>query len=86
MMTSGQLFPEIDAAALRKISVPVLVMSGGVSYPFLQYIDQQLVRLIPGARSIVYPEAGHRCGSFIHNCVGMMRSPSSAFFSRHRSR
>jgi hypothetical protein len=50
MMTSGQLFPEIDAAALRKISVPVLVMSDGISYPFLQYIDQQLVRLIPGAR------------------------------------
>jgi pimeloyl-ACP methyl ester carboxylesterase len=55
MMTSGQLFPEIDAAAVRKISVPVLVMSGGISYPFLQYIDQQLVRLIPGARVLQPP-------------------------------
>jgi hypothetical protein len=55
MMTSGQLFPEIDAAALRKISVPVLVMSGG-------------------------------CGSFIHNCVGMTRSPSSAAIGHAEAR
>ncbi|MGH8201006.1 MAG: hypothetical protein ACREVO_11720 [Steroidobacteraceae bacterium] len=37
MMTSGTLFPEIDPAAIRKISPPVLVMSGGVSYKFLGY-------------------------------------------------
>ncbi|MGH7227511.1 MAG: alpha/beta fold hydrolase, partial [Gemmataceae bacterium] len=60
MMTSGTLFPEVDPAAIRAIKVPVLVMSGGVSYKFLGYIDQEIVRLIPHSRSIVYPDAGHQ--------------------------
>jgi pimeloyl-ACP methyl ester carboxylesterase len=81
MMTSGQLFPEIDVAALAKISVPVLVMSGGTSYPFLQYIDQQLVRLIPGVQSIVYPEAGHQMWLIYPQ---LCRDDAIAFFSRHR--
>jgi pimeloyl-ACP methyl ester carboxylesterase len=83
IMTSGQLFPELDPAALRKISVPVLVMSGGISYPFLQYIDQQIVRLIPGAQSIVYPEAGHQMWLIYPR---LCRDDAIAFFSRHRSR
>lgn len=60
MMTSGTLFPEIDPAAIRRIKMPVLVMSGGASYKFLEYIDQEIVRLIPNSRSIVYPDAGHQ--------------------------
>jgi pimeloyl-ACP methyl ester carboxylesterase len=83
MMTSGQLFPEIDVAALAKISVPVLVMSGGTSYPFLQYIDQQLVRLVPGVQSIVYPEAGHQMWLIYPQ---LCRDDAIAFFSLHQSR
>lgn len=60
MMTSGILFPESDPAAIHAITVPVLVMSGGVSYNFLVYIDREIVRLIPQSRSIVYPDAGHQ--------------------------
>jgi pimeloyl-ACP methyl ester carboxylesterase len=83
MMTSGQLFPELDVAVLRKISVSVLVMSGGTSFPFLQYIDQQLVRLIPGARNIVYPEAGHQMWLVYPQ---LCRDDAIAFFNLHRSR
>ena len=60
MMTDGELFPQIDPAAVRRLGVPVLLMSGGTSYEFIQYIDQELVRLIPNAESIVYPDAGHQ--------------------------
>lgn len=60
IMANGTLFPEVDPAVIRAIRVPVLVMSGGKSYPFLGYIDQELTRLIPNSRSIVYPEAGHQ--------------------------
>jgi pimeloyl-ACP methyl ester carboxylesterase len=81
MMTSGQLFPDIDPAAVSKISVPVLVMSGGISYPFIQYIDQELVRLIPGVQSIVYPEAGHQVWVIYPQ---LCRDDAIAFFSRHR--
>jgi pimeloyl-ACP methyl ester carboxylesterase len=80
MMPSGELFPEIDPAAIRKISVPVLVMSGGVSYPFLQYIDQELARLIPGVHSVVYPDAGHQVWV---RYPRLCRDDAIAFFHRH---
>jgi pimeloyl-ACP methyl ester carboxylesterase len=56
-------------------------MSGGVSYPFIQYIDQELVRLIPGAQSIVYPDAGHQVWV---KYPRLCRDDALAFFSRHR--
>ena len=78
MMTSGTLFPEIDPAAIRKIRVPVLVMSGGVSYEFLGYIDQEIVRLIPNSRSIVYPDAGHQMW---YRYPALCREDAEAFFN-----
>lgn len=77
MMTSGTLFPEIDPAAIRRIGVPVLVMSGGVSYRFLGYIDQEIVRLIPNSRSIVYPDAGHQMW---YKYPALCREDAEAFF------
>lgn len=80
MMTSGELFPELDPAAVRSINVPVLVMSGGVSYQFIQYIDQEIVRLVPGVHSIVYPEAGHQMWL---QYPQLCRDDAIAFFSLH---
>lgn len=80
MMTSGTLFPEVDPAAIRAIRVPVLVMSGGKSYPFLSYIDQELVRLIPDSRSILYPKAGHQMW---YRDPLLCRHDAEAFFRRH---
>ena len=60
MMTTGTLFPRIEPRALERVRLPVLLMSGGKSYPFLNVIDEDLVRLIPGSRRIVYPDAGHQ--------------------------
>jgi pimeloyl-ACP methyl ester carboxylesterase len=78
MMTSGTLFPEIDPAAIRKIRVPILVMSGGMSYKFLGYIDQEIVRLIPNSRSIVYPDAGHQMW---YKYPALCREDAEAFFN-----
>ena len=77
MMTSGTLFPEIDPEAIHKISVPVLVMSGGISYKFLGYIDQEIVRLIPNSRSLVYPDAGHQMW---YKYPALCREDAEAFF------
>ncbi len=79
-MINGELFPEIDPYAIRQIRVPVLIMSGGVSYAFLQYIDQELVRLIPGAESVVYPDAGHKMW---FKYPQLCRDDAMAFFLRH---
>lgn len=60
MMTRGTLFPPISAEEVRAIRVPVLIMSGTKSYPFLSVIDRELARLIPGAKSVWYAGAGHQ--------------------------
>jgi pimeloyl-ACP methyl ester carboxylesterase len=80
MMTAGELFPLIDPAAVRKLRVPVLLMSGGVSYEFIRFIDQELVRLIPNAESIVYPDAGHQMWL---KYPRLCRDDSMEFFLHH---
>jgi pimeloyl-ACP methyl ester carboxylesterase len=60
MMTTGTLFPGIKPAEVRKISIPVLMLSGAKSYPFLGLITEELARLLPKNQSIVFPEAGHQ--------------------------
>jgi pimeloyl-ACP methyl ester carboxylesterase len=60
MMTRGELFPELDPEAVRRISASALLLSGAKSYPFLRLIDAELMRLLPHARQIVYPEAGRQ--------------------------
>jgi pimeloyl-ACP methyl ester carboxylesterase len=81
MMTNGELFPKIDPAAVRKLRVPVLLMSGGASYEFIQYIDQELVRLIRNAESIVYPDAGHQMWL---KYPRLCRDDAMQFFLYHR--
>jgi pimeloyl-ACP methyl ester carboxylesterase len=60
MMTTGTLFPDITPREVRKIKIPVLLLSGAKSYPFLGLITQELARLLPNNQSIVYPNAGHQ--------------------------
>ena len=60
MMTSGTLFPAISPEAVRAIKVPVLLMSGGMSYQFLGMTDAELARLLPDNKRIIFPDAGHQ--------------------------
>jgi pimeloyl-ACP methyl ester carboxylesterase len=60
MMTSGELFPVLDPHAVRKITAPVLLLSGEKSYRFLGLIDEELTRLLPNARRIILHGATHR--------------------------
>ncbi len=82
MMTSGTLFPEISPAAIRKISAPVLIISGAKSYPFLALIDRELVRLLPNNRHLIVPNAGHQMW---YQNPQMCRRAALAFFQRHPS-
>jgi pimeloyl-ACP methyl ester carboxylesterase len=62
IMTAGELFPDIDPQAVREIAVPVLLLSGERSYPFLKPIDEELERLLPEGRRrrLVLRGATHR--------------------------
>jgi pimeloyl-ACP methyl ester carboxylesterase len=60
MMTTGELFPPISPDAVRAIRAPALMLSGAKSYPFLGLIDEELTRLLPNNRRIVFSTAGHQ--------------------------
>jgi pimeloyl-ACP methyl ester carboxylesterase len=60
MMTTGELFPVLDPQAVRKITAPVLLLSGEKSYRFLGLIDEELTHLLPHARQIILRGATHR--------------------------
>ena len=59
MMTTGELFPELDPAAVHKISAPTLVLSGENSFRFLGLIDEELASLLPHGRRIILRGATH---------------------------
>ena len=58
MMTTGTLFPEIGAKAVRDIRAPVPLLSGAKSCPFLGMIPEELARLLPNRQTIVFADAG----------------------------
>ena len=60
MMTTGELFPVLEPQAVRKITAPVLLLSGENSYRFLGLIDEELTRLLPHARKIILRGVTHR--------------------------
>ena len=60
MMTTGTLFPNIEPSTIRRITAPVLLISGAKSYPFLGPITEELARLLPNRETIVLPDAGHQ--------------------------
>jgi pimeloyl-ACP methyl ester carboxylesterase len=51
--------PSASADAVKGVSVPTLVMHGEKDTVVPVGVGQELGRLIPGARLIVYPDAGH---------------------------
>jgi non-heme chloroperoxidase len=60
MMTTGILFPNIEPPKIRRITAPVLLLSGAKSYQFLGLITEELARLLPNRETIVLPDAGHQ--------------------------
>jgi len=60
MMTAGTLFPDIEPGTIKKITAPVLLLSGAKSYPFLGLISEELARLLPNREAITLPNAGHQ--------------------------
>lgn len=60
MMSNGVLFPAIEPDAIRRIRVPVLLISGAKSYPFIRLIDDELARLLLINEHLIVPDAGHQ--------------------------
>jgi pimeloyl-ACP methyl ester carboxylesterase len=60
MMTAGELFPDLDPQAVRKIAAPALLLCGEKSYRFLALIDEKLARRLRHNRRIILHGATHR--------------------------
>ena len=81
MLPNGTLFPEISPDAVRAIRVPTLILSGAKSYPFLALIDDELAKMIPGTRNVVFPDAGHQMW---YKHPRECRDLTLEFFHKHR--
>jgi pimeloyl-ACP methyl ester carboxylesterase len=59
MMTKGTLFPDISTKDIHQINIPVLLLSGDSSYPFLNLIDAELHQIIPHNQEVIL-HSGHQ--------------------------
>ena len=73
------MLAEPPAVALLD-QLPVLIMTGGKSYRFLQLIDADLAALLPNQEARLYPAAGHQM--WLQEPV-QCRTDTQAFLRRH---
>jgi pimeloyl-ACP methyl ester carboxylesterase len=61
LVTSDNMYPELDRDAVRKIAAPTLLLSGEKSPPSLKKVEEELERLLPkkGCQHVVIRDAGH---------------------------
>jgi non-heme chloroperoxidase len=59
MARSSDPYPDIPRASLRRLRMPVLVITGERTNSLNRRINEELSRLIPRARSATIPAAGH---------------------------
>jgi pimeloyl-ACP methyl ester carboxylesterase len=57
--TSADPFPKISKEKLRRLKVPVLVITGENTVKIHKLVNQELVRLLPNAKEFVISNAGH---------------------------
>ena len=59
MFRSSELLPDIPRESLRRLDLPVLMLSGAASYELGQLVDGELERTIPGVRRVVVADGTH---------------------------
>lgn len=60
LTTSDDAFPMVEYQRVRRLEVPVLVLSGSRNeLGFTALVDERLMELLPDARRVLIPEAGH---------------------------
>jgi pimeloyl-ACP methyl ester carboxylesterase len=61
LVTSDDMYPGLDRGTVRKIAVPVLLLSGEKSPPSHKLIDEELERLLPeqGRQRVIIRDADH---------------------------
>ena len=59
LTTSRDAFPPISRDQIRNLQVPVLMLSGGKTYPMLRLTDDELERHLKNGRRQIVPDGTH---------------------------
>lgn len=57
--SSSDPFPNLSKEAVRRLQIPVLIVRGAETEDLYKLVVEELARLLPAARRLVVPEAGH---------------------------
>lgn len=75
LTTSADAFPPITREQVRQLSQPVLMLSGGRTYPMLALTDSELERQLRNGRRKVIPDGTHDvCSEQPPVCAAAIRS------------
>jgi pimeloyl-ACP methyl ester carboxylesterase len=75
LTTSRDAFPEITPEEVHGIKIPVLMISGGRSYPILQLIDAEIEKQLSFGRRIIVAEGTHDvCSELPGVCADAIRT------------
>jgi pimeloyl-ACP methyl ester carboxylesterase len=74
LTSSSEAFGPITRADLGALSVPVLMISGGRSYPLFQLVDAELEQHLPDVRRLIVPDGTHDvCSEQAETCARALR-------------
>jgi non-heme chloroperoxidase len=75
LTTSRDAFPEITPEEVHGMKIPVLMISGGRSYPILQLIDAEIEKQLTFGRRIIVAEGTHDvCSELPVVCADAIRA------------
>ncbi|MGH9931493.1 MAG: alpha/beta fold hydrolase [Pyrinomonadaceae bacterium] len=80
LTTSSDAFPELRREDIRKIKVPVLVLSGEQTLPIHKLVDLELQPLLRSVKRVIIPKASHDMWS---EGPEACRRAALAFLDRH---
>jgi pimeloyl-ACP methyl ester carboxylesterase len=74
LTTSADAFGVIAPADLQTLNVPVLMITGGRSYPLFRLVDAEVERHLPDVRRIIVPDGTHDvCSEQPATCAAALR-------------
>ena len=74
LTTSRDPFPEVTRAQVKAIAAPVLMISGGRTFPMMRLTDAELERRLPHVRRVIVPYATHEvCSEQPASCSARIR-------------